>query len=283
MAEFPALPIFTDAYLADTRHLSAAQHGAYLLLLMMAWRLPDCALPDNDETLAKWCSMDKRTFLKNKDAIMSFWSRNDAGKFVQKRLLDERKYVVQLRSKNSEAGKASALKRLNRGSTSVQPKVNETSTPTPTPTPIPKRKNIQAAKPPDVSDQVWQDFVEHRKAKKAPLTETALKQIEREALKAGWTMEDALSEVCARAWQGFKADWVESRAVASKQENTFTGWRRDLANEIPPADVAAWFKTATVEDGRMIVDKKFTADWIKSHYAVQIEKVLGRVAIEVRK
>jgi hypothetical protein len=146
-----------------------------------------------------------------------------------------------------------------------------------------RRKNIQAAKPPDVSDQVWQDFVEHRKAKKAPLTETALKQIEREALKAGWTMEDALSEVCARAWQGFKADWVESRSVASKQENTFTGWRRDLANEIPPADVAAWFKTATVEDGRMIVDKKFTADWIKSHYAVQIEKVLGRVAIEVRK
>lgn len=141
MAEFPALPIFTDAYLSDTRHLNAAQHGAYLLLLMMAWRMPDCALPDDDEVLARWCSMDKRTFVKNKSVIMSFWTRNNAGQFVQKRLLDERKYVEQLRSKNVAAGRASALKRLNRGSTTVQPKVNETSTPTPTPTPIPIPSN----------------------------------------------------------------------------------------------------------------------------------------------
>lgn len=48
MSSFPSLPLFTDAFLADTGHLSAQETGAYLLLLMMAWRLPECRLPDND-------------------------------------------------------------------------------------------------------------------------------------------------------------------------------------------------------------------------------------------
>ena len=47
-----------------------------------------------------------------------------------------------------------------------------------------------------------------RKAKKAPVTEAAIKGIEREARKAGWSLEKALIECCARGWAGFKAEWV---------------------------------------------------------------------------
>lgn len=137
MAEFPAMPLFTDAYMADTRHLTAAQHGAYLLLLMTAWRMPDCKLPNDDVFLSRCAAMNLRTWKANKDVVMAFWKLDDEQKFTQSRLLDERKFVDDKRSKNSDAGKASALKRLNRGSTSVQPKLNQTSTPTPTPTPHP--------------------------------------------------------------------------------------------------------------------------------------------------
>ena len=57
MAEFPALPLWTDAYLADTTHLSTIEHGAYLLLLMTAWRTKECCLPDDDKLLSRYARL----------------------------------------------------------------------------------------------------------------------------------------------------------------------------------------------------------------------------------
>ena len=70
-------------------------------------------------------------------------------------------------------------------------------------------KSNKAQKPDCVSDEVWRDFQELRRVKKAPLTPTALKKIEAEAALAGWSLENALSECSARGWQGFNAKWVK--------------------------------------------------------------------------
>lgn len=77
MSSFPSLPLFTDAFIADTGHLSAQQTGAYMMLLMMAWRSPECRLPDDDDKLARWARVDRRTWLKIKPAVMEFWSLAD--------------------------------------------------------------------------------------------------------------------------------------------------------------------------------------------------------------
>ena len=74
-----------------------------------------------------------------------------------------------------------------------------------------KEKEIEA--PEGVSIQVWKDFVKSRKVK---LTQTALDGIKREADKAGWQLEDALRECCARGWRGFKAEWVEDKAKQTR-------------------------------------------------------------------
>jgi len=92
MSSFPSLPLFTDAFLADTGHLSAQETGAYALLLMMAWRHPECHLPDDDAKLARWARMDRRTWLKVKPVVMEFWSLQD-GFWTQKRLSKEREIV----------------------------------------------------------------------------------------------------------------------------------------------------------------------------------------------
>lgn len=60
-----------------------------------------------------------------------------------------------------------------------------------------------------VSEQVASDFIALRKSKKAQLTETAINGIKREADKAGWSMDSAISRCCERGWQAFKADWVK--------------------------------------------------------------------------
>jgi hypothetical protein len=54
MADYPALPLFTDAYLADCHPaLTLEQHGCYLVLMMMAWRRPSNGIPDNDKEIAR--------------------------------------------------------------------------------------------------------------------------------------------------------------------------------------------------------------------------------------
>lgn len=67
--------------------------------------------------------------------------------------------------------------------------------------------------PPDgVSELVWKDFQQLRRAKKSPVTDTAIAGIRREADKAGFTLQQALETCCQRGWQGFKAEWIEGKA-----------------------------------------------------------------------
>ena len=69
-----------------------------------------------------------------------------------------------------------------------------------------------APRPADLLDgidpKVAKDFRELRSRKKAPITETAIAGIRREAQRAGMTLEQALRTCCERGWTGFKADWV---------------------------------------------------------------------------
>lgn len=58
-----------------------------------------------------------------------------------------------------------------------------------------------------VEDQTAKDWLEIRKAKRAPLTQTALDDLVREAGKAGITVNEAVTICARRSWQGFNASW----------------------------------------------------------------------------
>ncbi|MDU2224555.1 MAG: replication protein [Haemophilus parainfluenzae] len=55
--------------------------------------------------------------------------------------------------------------------------------------------------------QLAEDFLKLRKAKNAPITETALKGFQREAAKAGISLSDAITIAIERNWRGFSASW----------------------------------------------------------------------------
>ena len=53
MAEFPALPLFTDAVIADCNHLTDEEFGAYMRILIVMWRSPGCKIPFADAWLMR--------------------------------------------------------------------------------------------------------------------------------------------------------------------------------------------------------------------------------------
>lgn len=59
-----------------------------------------------------------------------------------------------------------------------------------------------------VDEKIAADWIILRKQKKAAVTETALAGIQREAEKAGMSLENALAMCCERGWSGFKAEWL---------------------------------------------------------------------------
>lgn len=96
-----------------------------------------------------------------------------------------------------------------------------------------KEKERELAKPKgiacpdDVSESVWQDWLKLRKAKRAPVSETVLKEARRESEKANMLFEDFLKEWCVRGSQGLKAEWLNN----GKQRQTFGAASADAIYE----------------------------------------------------
>ena len=95
----------------------------------------------------------------------------------------------------------------------------------------PKRENATVvACPPDVSQQIWNDWVALRKSKKAPITQTVLNGAIAEAKILGWPLEKFLAEWCSRGSQGLKAEWIVKPNPADKVRLTVAS-----SNEPDPA------------------------------------------------
>ena len=92
-------------------------------------------------------------------------------------------------------------------------------------TPLPpKGKKQSMVKPDDVDDVVWQDFISHRKLKKATVTETVIKQFRTESVKAGISLQQAIEICVSSGWQGFKADWINNGHNAGNTQANRNGF-----------------------------------------------------------
>jgi Helix-turn-helix domain len=118
---------------------------------------------------------------------------------------------------------------------------------------LPTARGAKIPKPDGVEQNIWNDFLELRKAKRAPLSNTALAAIEREAALAGWSLNDAIAECVARGWQAFKANWVKDKQHGKQHNGDMgsteraarqalhdlsggTGRFEGSGSQIPPAD-----------------------------------------------
>lgn len=103
------MPLYVSDYLADTMHLTATQHGAYLLLLMAAWKNGG-ALDNDKNQLASIAHLSQKEWRENERIIARFffvtpevWTHNR----VKHELLRAEKNS----EKRAESGKKGAAKR----------------------------------------------------------------------------------------------------------------------------------------------------------------------------
>jgi len=82
----PRMPLYVADYLADTGHLGAAEHGAYLLLIMHYWA--NGGLPDDDRKLARIARMDASEWADARETIGQFFSDGWRHERIEKHLAE---------------------------------------------------------------------------------------------------------------------------------------------------------------------------------------------------
>ena len=194
-------------YKSHTHHLSLLEDLAYRRLLDFYF-LHEKPIKHRD--VARQIGM--REHEEDVMTVLNEFFISTADGFVSPRADKEIKQYKEF----AEAGKRGAAKRWG-----TPPNGEAISPPNATPIatinqePIttnhkPKRDNATSvACPPDVDQQIWDDWKQLRKAKKAPVTETVVSSARQEASKANMSFSDFLTVWCARGSQGLQAEWLK--------------------------------------------------------------------------
>lgn len=207
-------------YRKDTLGLTLIEHGAYRQLLDQYY-LDEKPLPKDDDTLYRLVNarnQDEKYAVRY--AIKSFFTETEDG-YVHGRCETTIKAYQKTRINNSKAGKASALKAKLRKemATSVEQPINQPINQEP----LTKNNKQVVSKPEGIDDTLWSDYMKVRKAKGAPITETALKAIVREADKAGKSLSQAITLCVENNWVGFKADWDSVKSMPNDTPKKWPG------------------------------------------------------------
>ena len=99
----PWMPLYVGDYLGDTGHLTTAQHGAYLLLMMHYWRKGE--IPDDDRQLSKITKLPLRTWGEYRPILQDFFYNG----WRHKRIDAELERMVRVSEKRAIAGQKGGL------------------------------------------------------------------------------------------------------------------------------------------------------------------------------
>ena len=211
-------PFHIGDYISHTSHLSNEEDLAYRRMIDLYYLSEQ---PFNDRSTV---ARKIRSSVEVVQTILDeFFTLEDDECWHNTRIDEEiAKYHDRL-TQASRAGKASAEKRLNKRSTTVQPTKNQE--------PITNNHIIKA--PEGVTPEVWNDFKKMRDKQRAPITTTALKGLAREAEKAKMSLDAVMQLCCERGWRGFKAEWAKDQPTA---QNTDKSWMFTEAGIIAKAN-----------------------------------------------
>jgi len=150
------------------------------------------------------------------------WIHHRANKEIAKVGEKSEKAAASAKARWNKPKDANALRTQSKGNATQDTLLNTQDT-------LPKKNTV--APPFGVTDSVWQDWLKLRKAKKAAVTQTAIDGIQREADKAGVSLQTVLEMCCERGWTGFKAEWLQPKQSHGYQDKNLGAARAIFGDE----------------------------------------------------
>ncbi|EFZ0746884.1 DUF1376 domain-containing protein [Shigella sonnei] len=254
MAALPYMQLYIADYLADTMHLSAEEHGAYLLLMFNYWQIGK-PIPKN--RLAKIARLTNERWADVEPSLQEFFCDNGE-EWVHLRIEEDLASVREKLTKKSAAGKASVQARRSRKEADVQTKQERNLTGVQTDVEVvfehdvntkatnkdtdkdlktdpplnPPRGNrgvkkfdpLDIALPNWISVSLWREWVEFRQALRKPIrTEQGANGAIRELEKfrqQGFSPEQVIRHSIANEYQGLFAPKGVRPETLLRQVNT---------------------------------------------------------------
>ncbi|EEZ6588894.1 TPA: DUF1376 domain-containing protein [Escherichia coli] len=254
MAALPYMQLYIADYLADTMHLSAEEHGAYLLLMFNYWQTGK-PIPKN--RLAKIARLTNERWAHVEPSLQEFFCDNGE-EWVHLRIEEDLASVREKLTKKSAAGKASVQARRSRKEADVQTKQERNLTGVQTDVEVvfehdvntkatnkdtdkdlktdpplnPPRGNrgvkkfdpLDIALPNWISVSLWREWVEFRQALRKPIrTEQGANGAIRELEKfrqQGFSPEQVIRHSIANEYQGLFAPKGVRPETLLRQVNT---------------------------------------------------------------
>ncbi|EHH7256618.1 DUF1376 domain-containing protein [Shigella flexneri] len=254
MAALPYMQLYIADYLADTMHLSAEEHGAYLLLMFNYWQTGK-PIPKN--RLAKIARLTNERWADVEPSLREFFCDNGE-EWGHLRIEEDLASVREKLTKKSAAGKASVQARRSRKEADVQTKQERNLTGVQTDVEVvfehdantkatnkdtdkdlktdpplnPPRGNRGVKKfdpldivlPNWISVSLWREWVEFRQALRKPIrTEQGANGAIRELEKfrqQGFTPEQVIRHSIANEYQGLFAPKGVRPETLLRQVNT---------------------------------------------------------------
>jgi len=149
MAEFAALPLFTDSWLADTGHLTRAERGLYMDMLILCWRSPECRMPNEIAWVARRLNVQTDELPTLKKLVEEFMT-SSGNWLTQKRLRKEFKYTREKTKKMSDMAKSrwnkekdTSLGNATQHNSSIAAQHAFSNAPSPSPSPSPTNQQQQ--------------------------------------------------------------------------------------------------------------------------------------------
>ena len=238
MAEFPMLPFWTDAYLADTTHLTTTEHGAYLLLLIAMWRTKAKRLPNNDKMLARFARLTPGQWARIKPTLMPFFI-DHGDEISQARLTDEADAVRRHSVKQSDKAKARWLAQKDSSDAVAMPDGMPERCSLPLPLPNQERKkedtSADAAEPVSLNGRYrWQGAVIRLNERDFNRWEQSFKHLDLPADLASldaWLESPECSDADRKNWFFIVAGALKNRNATAKAVGDAP--RRDRLAHVP--------------------------------------------------